>query len=179
MFMVVAPGGFLTPERVPRAVLKVSMFSDASDLFLKRCVIQVPFEGLAKSVPVEEMHCTSVGFVSGEFKVSEPRWPVVGKEAHAIVSTFRGLNYHLWHRNSAYSFHPGANGTPTSRAEAQSLERWGKYMGQFRYKLVHILGAEKQRERPAVTGDESGLKTTGRFAARLRCCTRKSSSSSC
>ena len=91
-----------------------------------------------------------LGFVSGAFKNAQLRWPIVDKEAFAIVSTCRRMEYLLWdgfvvycdHRNLAYLFHPGATGVPPSKIATQRLQGWSAYLGQFRYTVVHIGGAE-------------------------------------
>ena len=134
----------------PKAKCRVLMFPDASDLFWGSCVTQVPAEEMRRDVPVEEMSQEPLGFVSGVLKGSELRWPTVDKEAFAVVSTFKRLDYLLWngvdifcdHRNLAYIFHPGATGKSPSKAAAQRLQGWGAYIGQFRYSIVHIPGAK-------------------------------------
>ena len=118
-------------------------------MFWGSCVTQVPSEELERDVSVEEMHHEPLGFLSGVFKGSQLRWPTVDKEAFAVVSTFRRLAYLLWdgatifcdHRNLAYILHPGAAGATTSKTAAQRLQGWAAYIGQFRYRIVHIPGA--------------------------------------
>ena len=72
------------------------------------------------------------------------------KEAFAIVSTCRRLEYLLWegfavycdHRSLAYIFHPGATSVPPTKMAAQRLQRWSAYLGQFKYTVVLLAGTE-------------------------------------
>ena len=89
-----------------------------------------------------------LGFLSWPFRESQERWATVDREGFAIVSMLKrppyllrgGVATHCDHRNLAYIF--GANGTPTSKAVAQRLQRWCVYLGQFPFTIVHILGDE-------------------------------------
>ena len=109
---------------------RVLMFTDASDSFWGDCVTQVPEEGLWSEMPVAEMSHEPLGFVSGAFKNAQVRWPVIDKEAFAIISTCRRLQFLFWggfcvycdHRKLAYIFHPGATNMPPSKIAEQRLQ---------------------------------------------------------
>ena len=125
---------------------RVLMFTDASDLFWGGCVTQVPEQEFWSEMPVAGMSHEPLGSVSGTFKNAQVRWPVIDKEAFAIISTCRRLEFLLWggfvvycdNRNLAYVFRPGVTNMPPSKIAAQRLQGWSAYLGQFQYLIVHL-----------------------------------------
>ena len=109
----------------------------------------MPVDDFSNGVSVADRHHAPLGFVSGAFKGAQVRWPIVD-EAFAIVSTCRRLEYLMFrgfvvycdHRNLAYIFHPNAAGASSSKTAAQRLQGWSSYLGQFKYTVVHIQGAD-------------------------------------
>ena len=63
-------------------------FLDASDLVWGSFLTQMSPTDFASEKTVEEGHHEPLGFLSGVFKGSQPRWSTVDKEGFAIVSTF-------------------------------------------------------------------------------------------
>ena len=74
----------------------VMMFPDATDLFWRGFLAQVPEEDLVSGIPVVNMAHETLGFVRGGFKGSQLSWTVVDKETCAILSVCRQLSYLLW-----------------------------------------------------------------------------------
>jgi hypothetical protein len=81
-------------------------------------VTQVEVGELAK--PLKDQVHQPLAFLSGSFKGAASRWPIVEKEAYAIVETCKRLKYlllrergfHLFtdHRNLQYIFNPTSVG---------------------------------------------------------------------
>jgi hypothetical protein len=84
--------------------------------------------------PLKDQGHQPLAFLSGSFKGAASRWPIVEKEAYAIVETCKRLEYlllrergfHLFtdHRNLQYIFNPtSVNGT-VAKYQADKLQRW-------------------------------------------------------
>ncbi|CAN0377070.1 unnamed protein product, partial [Discosporangium mesarthrocarpum] len=80
----------------PRERYEVLMFPDASDQHWGYFLTQVPVAELAGDIAGEDMSHEPLGFLSGSFRGPQMRWATVDKEAFAIVSTYRRLEWVLW-----------------------------------------------------------------------------------
>ena len=111
----------------------VCLFTDASLDYWGAVATQVPPED--KDKPVEERRHSPLAFLSGKFVSAAARWPIIEKEAFAIVESCKRLDYlllrpkgfHLFtdHRNLVYIFNPKAVDGNMARYQADKLQRWG------------------------------------------------------
>ncbi|ETV74095.1 hypothetical protein H257_11397 [Aphanomyces astaci] len=69
----------------PRVDMMVCLYTDASDSFWGAIATQVPFEDLV--LPLEEQRHHPLAFLSGAFTGASERWPIVDKEAFAVVES--------------------------------------------------------------------------------------------
>ncbi|KAH9107235.1 hypothetical protein LEN26_001687 [Aphanomyces euteiches] len=108
----------VVPHSHPRADMEVCLFTDASDLFWGAVATQVPLSDL--DLPLEEQRHEPLAFVSGSFTGASQRWPIVEKEAYAMMQSCKNLDYLIVrpggfrlftdHRNLVYIFNPcGSN----------------------------------------------------------------------
>lgn len=108
-----------------------------------------------ESVSITEQDHKPLAFLSGSFSGSAARWPIVEKEAFAIVETCKRLDYLLLrengfriytdHRNLVYIFDPHATHANMVRYQADKLRRWSVTMMMFRYVIYHIAGEDNAR----------------------------------
>ena len=111
---------------------RVWMPPDASDLFLRCCLTQVPKEELVAGLSFMDMSHEPLAFLSGIFRGSQLCWPTVDKESSSILSAFQRVPYLLWdgsnifcdHRNLAYIFSPQTCGVMLSKVASQRLVGW-------------------------------------------------------
>lgn len=90
----------------------VCVFTDASLDHWGAAVTQVPPEYV--DLPLDQQHHEPLAFLSGPFEGAASSWPVIEKEAFAIVETCKRLHYLLLrpngfriftdHRNLRYIF---------------------------------------------------------------------------
>ena len=81
------------PVYYPKEGYRVLVFTDASDLFWGGCVTQVPEEEFSQGLTADDMSHEPLGFVSGAFKNAQVRWPIIDKEAFAIISTCKRMEF--------------------------------------------------------------------------------------
>ena len=99
---------------------------------------------LGGTVSIADKPHKPLGFLIVPFIGSKGRWATVDKEDFEAMSTFQLWVYLLWigvavhcdHRNLAYII--GAHGAPSSNA--QRLQGWTVFLGQFPYTVVHVPG---------------------------------------
>jgi hypothetical protein len=147
------------------------VYTDASQDYWGAIVTQVEIGDLVK--PLKDQVHQPLAFLSGSFKGAKPlkdqvhqplaflsdsfkgaasRWPIVEKEAYAIVEACKRLEYlllrergfHLYtdHRNLQYIFNPtSVNGT-VAKYQADKLQRWSMVLQMFRYKIEHVPGED-------------------------------------
>lgn len=72
-------------------MLRLCIFTDASDRFSASVVKQCELDELNKDVPLQ-IHQT-LSFLSGEFTEAELGWTTFEKERFAMTQTFTGLDY--------------------------------------------------------------------------------------
>jgi RNase H-like domain found in reverse transcriptase len=75
----------------PRDEMRLCVFTDASQSVWSAVVIQVPPRDLDK--PLADQQHEPLAFIFGAFKGASSRWPIVEKEAFAIVETTDRLDY--------------------------------------------------------------------------------------
>jgi RNase H-like domain found in reverse transcriptase len=125
----------------PRDDKRLCVFTDASQTFWSAEVTQVPSEDLDN--PLADQRHEPLAFISGSFKGPSSRWPIVEKEAFAIVETTDRLDYFLLHpngfslfcdhRNLQYIFDPLTTNPRLGRHSASKLFRWAFMLSVFRY----------------------------------------------
>lgn len=128
------------------------------------------------SLPLDEQNHKPIAFLSGRFFRLAARWPIVEKEAFAIVEATHRLKYlllrpggfHLYtdHRNLVYIFNPHATDGTMARYHADKLQRWALSLMSFRYVIEHVPGEVN------VWGDRlsrwgAGTSITDRSAVRI------------
>jgi hypothetical protein len=140
----------MVPLVHPQDDVDVCVYTDASQDYWGAIVTQVEVGELTKSLK-DQVH-QPLAFLSGSFKGAATRWPIVEKEAYAIVETCKRLEYlllhergfHLFtdHRNLQYIFNPtSVNGT-VAKYQADKLQRWSMVLQMFRYKIEHVPGED-------------------------------------
>lgn len=153
------------------------LFPDASKHFLGCCVTEVSAEEYGGAMRVEQMQPEPLGFASGAFRESQLHCPTVDKEGSR-----------LWQRSRCWSIYyrgvfisPGIIGTwPTSLVRRLAVEQcsrtflwlahWRKFLGQYRFAIVHIPGIDNKRgdllsrwrmRQPAIQPARQGLGNAG------------------
>ena len=134
----------------PKQGYSTCIFTDASERFWSAVVTQT--EPAQLSLPSVEQQHEPIAFLSGKFKQSEVNWSVYEKEAFAIVSVFRKLDYLLYssddthlftdHRNLLFVFCPSALEPALGRHVISKVQRWALYLSRFDYTIEHIPGTE-------------------------------------
>lgn len=101
--------------------------------------------------PYEEQNCEPLYFLGGMFRGSALNWPIIEKEAFAIMESVDRLDYLLQrptgfrilcdHRNLIYIFSENAE---HKKATSQKLERWTMRLLGYRYIIEHISGEDNK-----------------------------------
>jgi transposase InsO family protein len=140
----------IVPLAHPKEDADVCVFTDASQDHWGAVITQVRPGELSK--PREEQDHQPLAFLSGSFKGASSRWPIVEKEAYAIVETCKRMEYlllrergfHLFtdHRNLQYIFDPKSVNGNIARYQADKLQRWSMVLQMFRYQIEYIKGEE-------------------------------------
>ena len=140
----------MVPLAHPKDNMEVCVYTDASQDHWGAIVTQVVPGELSK--PLKDQNHQPLAFLSGSFKGSSSRWPIVEKEAFAIVETCKRLEYlllrengfHLYtdHRNLQYIFKPTSDAGTMARYQADKLQRWSMVLRMFRYKIEHVPGED-------------------------------------
>ncbi len=138
----------MIPMAHPNDESDVCVYTDASQDHWGAIITQVKPGALSK--PLEDQEHEPLAFLSGSFKGSSSRWPIVEKEAFAIVETCKRMEYlllrergfHLFtdHRNLKYIFDPKSVNGNIARYQADKLQRWSMVLQMFRYQIEHISG---------------------------------------
>jgi RNase H-like domain found in reverse transcriptase/Reverse transcriptase (RNA-dependent DNA polymerase) len=128
----------------------ICVFTDASETHWSGVVTQIQFSELAG--PVLEQAHEPLGFVSGAFQGSQQRWPIVEKEAFAILETCLRLEHMLRrpggfklytdHNNLKYIFSPDPSVFDGRKSAADRVERWSIILRGFTYEISHIPGED-------------------------------------
>jgi hypothetical protein len=132
----------------PRGGMVVCLFTDASDPFWGAVATQVPPDDL--NLPLDEQRHKSLAFLSGTFSGASARWPIVEKEAFAIVESSKRLDYLLVrpngfrlftdHRNLVYMSNPSGSNSNMAKYQADKLQRWALVMSTFPYTIECVSG---------------------------------------
>ncbi len=138
----------MVPLAHPRTDRVLCLFTDASVDYWGAAATQTTEEELAK--PIEEQVHEPLAFLSGVFTGSSRRWPIIEKEAFAIVESCKRLDYLLLrqqgfrlftdHRNLVYMFNPRSFNGNMARYQADKLQRWAMALTAYRYEVEHIAG---------------------------------------
>jgi hypothetical protein len=128
----------------------ICVFADASEMHWSGVVTQVHPSTLMK--PVLDQQHEPLAFVSGAFQGSQLRWPIVKKEAFAILETCLrmehvlkrpgGFKLYTDHNNLKYIFLPDPSVFDGRKAAADRLERWCIILRGFTYDISHIPGED-------------------------------------
>ena len=140
----------MVPLAHPREDRVICVYTDASMDFWGAIVTQTDDVELSK--PIHEQQHQPLAFLSGAFVGAAQRWPIVEKEAYAIVETCKRLDYLLLrpsgfrlftdHRNLIYIFHPEATDSNIARYQADKLQRWAMTLTGYRYVVEHVGGED-------------------------------------
>ncbi|KAJ0408845.1 hypothetical protein P43SY_000741 [Pythium insidiosum] len=138
----------MVPLAHPRPGDVVCVFTDASRDHWGAAVTQIPPDDAC--LPLEQQRHRPLAFISGSFKDASSRWPIIEKEAFAIVETCKRLAYLLIrpngfkvftdHRNLQYIFDPHSIDSNVTRFQADKLQRWASTLTTFRYEIEHVAG---------------------------------------
>ncbi|KAH9088946.1 hypothetical protein LEN26_019336 [Aphanomyces euteiches] len=128
--------------------MEVCVFTDASDKFWGAVATQIPSEDL--SLPLEDQRHEPLAFLSGTFTGASQRWPIVEKEAYAVVESCKRLDYLVVrpggfrlftdHRNLVYMFNPRGSNSGVAKYQADKLQRWALVMSTFPYTIECLPG---------------------------------------
>jgi hypothetical protein len=140
----------MVPLAHPNEEADVCVFTDASQDHWGAVVTQVVSGELSK--PLQDQHHEPLAFLSGSFKDASSRWPIVEKEAFAIVETCKRMEYlllrergfHIFtdHRNLQYIFDPHSVNTSIAKYQADKLQRWTMVLQMFKYEIEYISGED-------------------------------------
>lgn len=122
-------------QYVPQSHLKLEwtrlMSPDASGLFCRSCVTQIPPEESKRGVSAGDIAHEPMQFITGVFKELQLRWVTGGKEMFAVLSEFRRLDCLLRREHSfsmitdlTYIIHPEAT-EKISKDATRRLQRCG------------------------------------------------------
>ncbi|KAE8903142.1 hypothetical protein PF003_g12674 [Phytophthora fragariae] len=125
----------------------LSVFTDASDTAWS--VIVTDVEKWQSDKPVADQTHRLLHCLTGTFSGSQENWSVIEKEAFAIVAAcdklphllLRPAGFRLFcdHRNLIHAFAPDTTVKEHIRGK---LLRWAMRLGEFRYEIHHIAGAD-------------------------------------
>jgi RNase H-like domain found in reverse transcriptase len=134
------------PDQAKRAFL----YTDASQDFWSSITTQVPPADLDLSRS-EQRH-EPLAFLSGSFTVAMHRWPIIEKEAFAIIASCDRLDWLLQrsdgfflftdHHNLLYVFNPNGHPGSQSAHSAAKLIRWALRLSSYRYAIEHVPGED-------------------------------------
>ena len=134
----------------PDPTLEVCVFSDASHTHWGAVITQVPAEQM--QLPLREQVHQPLIFLSGAFRGSSLKWPIIDKEAYSLIHTVRKCDYllirergcHLYtdHRNLIYLFNPAGEGRSMGRPQAERVQRWGWILMGLNYVIHHVPGED-------------------------------------
>jgi hypothetical protein len=129
---------------------RICVYSDASSLFWSAVITQVPPEHL--DLPPADQHHEPLAFLSGKFTGASSRWPIIEKEAYAILAACDRLTWLLQrpegfsiftdHHNLTYIFNPYGHNPGISSHTAAKLIRWALKMSSYQYTIEHVPGVE-------------------------------------
>ncbi|KAH9150223.1 hypothetical protein AeRB84_006900, partial [Aphanomyces euteiches] len=124
----------MVPLVHPRADMMVCLYTDASEGFWGAIATQVPYDDL------------------GAFTGASERWPIVEKEAFAVVESCKRLDYILIrpagfrlftdHKNIHYIFNPAGQSPNMARYQAHKLERWALVLSSFPHTIECLPGED-------------------------------------
>ncbi|CEP03568.1 hypothetical protein PBRA_009453 [Plasmodiophora brassicae] len=131
----------------PKPDYQTCLFTDASEVAWSAVITQIPREDIA--LPVHEQRHEPLAFYGKRFSGSELRWPIVEKEAAAIIyatergdfllQTSRPFLTYCDHRNLTYIFNPDSE---VKKHTAQKLQRWALHLQGFDYEIREISGVD-------------------------------------
>jgi RNase H-like domain found in reverse transcriptase len=126
------------------------VFTDASLDFWGSAITQIDVGEL--DLPFGEQNHSPLAFLSESFKNAASRWPIVEKEAFAIVETVCRMEYllmrpggfHLFtdHRNLQYIFNPYGHNPGVQRHAVAKLERCSIKLMSFDNVVERIPGED-------------------------------------
>jgi RNase H-like domain found in reverse transcriptase len=132
----------------PSPAKRLCLFMDASSDFWSAVCTQVEPSTLA--LPFDEQEHEPLAFLSGKFIGAERRWPIIEKEAFAIVAACQKLDWLLQcpqgfslftdHKNLLYVFNLHVSNPNIAGHTAAKLVRWALKLSAYRYKIEHIPG---------------------------------------
>ena len=127
----------------------VHMFAD--DSYLHWSVVITPVAPSEDKLPINDQAHAPLAFASGSFKANQLKWPIIEKEAFAIIHgarrfdylLVRRLGFNIWtdHKNLMYVFDPFRFGV-TKMHTLDRLERWAVSLSSKQYVIRHINGGD-------------------------------------
>ena len=132
----------------PKQGYTTHVITDASEFAWSGIVTQTPPGDSEKKF--EDQNHEPLAFLGAEFRKSEKNWTTYEKEAFAIYSTFKRLDYilftdipvrvHTDHRNLLFIFAPRMIEPQLGRHIVGKVQRWALYISIFNYEIEHIPG---------------------------------------
>jgi RNase H-like domain found in reverse transcriptase len=131
----------------PKEDYDLVLCTDASATNWSGVMTQVPKDQLDQ--PLEEQQHEPLGFLSESFGGPSKSWPIVEKEAYAVVEAmirFEHIDFgrliHLYtdHANLVYIFDPYGQNSGIARHTASKLMRWAVKLSSFRYVIEALEG---------------------------------------
>jgi transposase InsO family protein len=129
---------------------RVCLYTDASQEFWSASATQVPPGDL--DLPSDEQRHEPLAFLSGSFTGAMRRWPIIEKEAYAIIAACDRLDWLLQradgfslftdHHNLLYVFNPNGSHGAQSAHSAAKLIRWALKLSSYRYTIEHVSGSD-------------------------------------
>jgi hypothetical protein len=134
----------------PSTDKRVCLYTDASQDFWSAIATQVPPSDL--DLPSDGQRHEPLAFLSGSFTGAMSRWPIIEKEAYAIIASCNRLEWLLQrsdgfslftdHHNLLYVFNPNGTHGSHSAHSAAKLIRWALRLSSYRYTIEHVPGID-------------------------------------
>jgi len=129
---------------------RLCIYTDASEYVWSGIATQVPMADLDK--PQADQRHEPLAFLSGRFNKTEMGWPIIEKEAYAVIATLdrlhwiaatqSGFDLYTDHRNLIFLFDPLSVVPDLSQTSIRKVLRWAVRLSIYNYTCVHIKGTD-------------------------------------
>ena len=129
---------------------RLCVYTDASDMAWSGILTQIPEPDISK--PHKEQRHSPIAFLSGRFDKTQLGWPIIEKEAfavmntldrmHWVVATPEGFDLYTDHNNLIFLFDPLAVVHDMSQTTLRKVLRWAVKLSVYNYTCFHIKGED-------------------------------------
>lgn len=132
---------------------RVCVYMDASDKYWSGIMTQVPVPDLRN--PHSQQAHEPLAFLSGQFNSTQLGWPILEKEACAVLATLtrlhwlasipHGFDLYTDHNNLIFIFDPLSVVPDLSQNTVRKVLRWAIRLSLYNYTCFHIRGLDNVR----------------------------------